>query len=180
MREIRLSGSEGGETAIKAVFPTPIKRLGGGRLARFVVVAGRKTTCRKVFTPNTQLSLRYFPFPIKTGTSDLRGSANFSGVVRFFVLTARIFIANATSFNPAWPDARFIGRPICASATERPTIAESAVPNDRFPHFQNQARAACRTHLRPPRRGLEFERNRLAMTQNCRTGTLRANVIKAD
>ena len=68
MREIRLSGSEGGETAIKAVFPTPIKRLGGGRLARFVVVAGRKTTCRKVFTPNTQLSLRYFPFPIKTGT----------------------------------------------------------------------------------------------------------------
>ena len=27
MREIRLSGSEGGETAIKAVFPTPIKRL---------------------------------------------------------------------------------------------------------------------------------------------------------
>ena len=24
MREIRLSGSEGGETAIKAVFPTPI------------------------------------------------------------------------------------------------------------------------------------------------------------
>ena len=68
MREIRLSGSEGGETAIKAVFPTPIKRPGGGRLARFVVVAGRKTTCRKVFTPNTQLSLRYFPFPIKTGT----------------------------------------------------------------------------------------------------------------
>ncbi len=25
MREIRLSGSEGGETAIKAVFPTPIR-----------------------------------------------------------------------------------------------------------------------------------------------------------
>ncbi len=27
MREIRLSGSEGGETAIKAVFPTPIIRI---------------------------------------------------------------------------------------------------------------------------------------------------------
>ena len=26
MREIRLSGSEGGETAIKAVFPTPIRK----------------------------------------------------------------------------------------------------------------------------------------------------------
>ena len=33
MREIRLSGSEGGETAIKAVFPTPIQSLVAAILA---------------------------------------------------------------------------------------------------------------------------------------------------
>ena len=43
MREIRLSGSEGGETAIKAVFPTPINNASPIKGGTDILVCGLST-----------------------------------------------------------------------------------------------------------------------------------------
>lgn len=81
MRQIRMSGSEGGETALKAVLPTPIAGVWPAVLCRGVFL--RRCFMRHSITVYSEnCSHAGMPVPVGRGEPNSRAAGGFEGAVR--------------------------------------------------------------------------------------------------